>query len=85
MIVAANWKMHTTPSDAGELAALIASRTEHTDVLRVLCPPFVCLAAVGKALAGRNVAVGAQNCHHELTGVGHCCRGIEIEGESKWT
>ncbi len=68
MIVAGNWKMHTTPADAGELAALIAGRTEHPDVTRVICPPFVCLAAVRDALAGRNVAVGAQTCHHELAG-----------------
>ena len=27
VIVAANWKMHTTPADAGELAATIAART----------------------------------------------------------
>ncbi len=68
MIVAANWKMHTTPADAGDLAAVIAARTEHPDVTRVICPPFVCLAPVRDALAGRNVAVGAQTCHHELAG-----------------
>jgi triosephosphate isomerase len=68
MIVAGNWKMHSTPADAGDLAALIAGRTEHADVIRVICPPFVCLAAVREALAGRNVAVGAQSCHHELAG-----------------
>jgi len=35
-------------------------------VTRVICPPYVCLAAVRDALAGTNVAVGAQNVHHEL-------------------
>ena len=34
----------------------------------MICPPFVCLAAVRDALAGSGVAVGAQNVHHELTG-----------------
>jgi len=72
VIVAGNWKMHTTPSDAGELAAIIARRTNEPGVVRVLCPPFVCLAAVRDALAaeaaGRDVAVGAQNVHHEVTG-----------------
>ncbi len=72
VIVAGNWKMHTTPADAGELAATIARRTNDPDVVRVLCPPFVCLAAVRDALAvepaGRSVAVGAQNVHHETTG-----------------
>jgi triosephosphate isomerase (TIM) len=68
VIVAANWKMHTTPADAGELARTIASRTREPDVTRVICAPFVCLAAVNAALAGESVAVGAQNVHHELAG-----------------
>ncbi|MGZ6265469.1 MAG: triose-phosphate isomerase [Candidatus Limnocylindrales bacterium] len=68
LIIAANWKMNTTPADAGELAATIAARTEEPGVVRVICPPFVCLGAVRDALAGKNVAVGAQNVHHEPAG-----------------
>jgi triosephosphate isomerase (TIM) len=76
VIVAGNWKMNTTPADAGELAHAIAMRTREPGVVRVLCPPFVCLAAVGAALAGadvlapdgRGVAVGAQDVHHEPAG-----------------
>jgi triosephosphate isomerase len=70
VIVAANWKMHTTPSDAAELATTIARRSQVQGVTRVICPPFVCLAAVGAALADVDptVAVGAQNVHHELAG-----------------
>lgn len=70
VIVAANWKMHTTPADAGELARTIAGRTRETGVSRVICPPFVCLEAVRTALAETDpsVAVGAQNVHHELAG-----------------
>ena len=66
VIIAANWKMNTTPADAGELATTIAGRTREPSVVRVICPPFVCLAAVGAALAGEDVAVGAQDVHHEL-------------------
>ncbi len=70
VIIAANWKMHTTPADAGELARTIASRTREAGVIRVICPPFVCLEAVRAALAETDpdVAVGAQNVHHELAG-----------------
>jgi triosephosphate isomerase len=70
IVVAANWKMHTTPADAAELARTIARRTAEPDVIRVICPPFVCLAAVRDALADADpaVAVGAQNLHHELQG-----------------
>ncbi len=72
VIIAANWKMHTTPADAAELASSLAARTNVAGVERVICPPFVCLAAVRDALAaspaGAGVGVGAQNVHHELSG-----------------
>lgn len=70
VIVAANWKMHTTPADAGPLAVTIAARTREPGVTRVICPPFVCLAAVRDALAAADptVFVGAQTVHHELAG-----------------
>jgi triosephosphate isomerase len=68
VIVAANWKMNTTPDDAPGLALAIADATEVPGVTRVICPPYVCLAAVGGVLAGRNVAVGAQNVHAEPAG-----------------
>jgi triosephosphate isomerase (TIM) len=70
VVIAANWKMHTTPADAGELARTIAARTREPGVTRVICPPYVCLAAVRDALAAsdEDAAVGAQNVHHELTG-----------------
>ena len=70
VIVAANWKMHTTPAEAGELARSIAGRTRVPGVIRVICPPFVSLASVGDALAelDPDVGIGAQNVHHELQG-----------------
>jgi triosephosphate isomerase (TIM) len=70
VVIAANWKMNTTPSDAGELAVTIAARTRVEGVTRVICPPFVALAAVRDALASADpdVAVGAQDVHHELAG-----------------
>jgi triosephosphate isomerase (TIM) len=68
VIVAGNWKMHTVPSEAGELARVIAARTVDPLVVRVICPPFVALAAVRDVLAGTGVAVGAQNVHHEVAG-----------------
>ena len=76
IIVAGNWKMHTTPAEAGELARTIGSRTRVDGVTRVLCPPFVCLSAVRDALVtgdvaapdGRGVDVGAQDVHDEPAG-----------------
>jgi triosephosphate isomerase len=89
VIVAGNWKMHTTPHDAGELAATIARRTNEPGVTRVLCPPFVCLAAVRDALAaepaGRDVAVGAQNVSQHLAGAytGEVSAAM-LEGLATW-
>jgi triosephosphate isomerase len=37
-------------------------------VVRVICPPYVCLSAVSEALAGQDVFVGAQNVHDEAAG-----------------
>jgi triosephosphate isomerase (TIM) len=76
VIIAGNWKMHTTPADAGELARTVGARTRVDGVIRVLCPPFVCLAAVRDALGsadvaapdGSGVAVGAQDVHPDAAG-----------------
>ena len=68
VIIAGNWKMNTTPADAGALAADIAVSTDVAGVSRVLFPPFVCLESVGQALHGSGVEVGAQNVHAESAG-----------------
>ena len=68
VIIAANWKMHSTPADAGDLARAIATLTREPNVVQVICPPFVCLAAVRDALDREEVAIGAQNIHHEPSG-----------------
>lgn len=68
VIIAANWKMHLSPTEAGSLAGRIAAACAAPQVERVLCPPFVALAAVGEAVAGSGFAVGAQNVHQEVAG-----------------
>jgi triosephosphate isomerase len=68
VIVAANWKMNCLPADAGALAASIARASAAASVVRVLCPAYVSLHAVGAALVGSGVAVGAQNVHAESGG-----------------
>ncbi|HUQ78409.1 MAG TPA: triose-phosphate isomerase [Patescibacteria group bacterium] len=70
VVIAANWKMNTTPTDAAELARTVAARTRVAGVTRVICPPSVSLAIVRDALAADDpsVAVGAQDVHHELAG-----------------
>ncbi len=68
-IVAGNWKMNKTSGEALALAGEIARALgdfEPVDV--VLCPPFTALHAVGKAVAGTRIALGAQNLHWEKAG-----------------
>jgi triosephosphate isomerase len=68
IIIAANWKMNTTPADAGALAAAISAATNEPDVVRVICPPYVSLATVRDTLRGTDVGVGTQNVHAERAG-----------------
>ena len=67
-IIAGNWKMNKTVDEAvkmiEELKALVKDAT--CDV--VVCPTFVCLDAVKKAVAGSNIKVAAQNMHFEESG-----------------
>ena len=67
-IIAGNWKMHYTPEEAvkviNELKPLVKDAT--CDV--VVCPTFVCLDAVLKAVEGSNIKVAAQNMHFEESG-----------------
>ena len=40
VIITANWKMNTTPADAGPLAADIAKATDVADVTRIIRNPL---------------------------------------------
>lgn len=68
VLIVANWKMNTIPSDAGALARAIARATDEPGVVRVICPPYLSLHAVHEALNGSPVALGAQNVHHRSGG-----------------
>lgn len=64
LAIVGNWKMHTTPRYAGELAADLRKRLEgFCGVDLAVCPPATSLATVAEALRGSNVAWGAQNAH----------------------
>ena len=68
-IVAGNWKMNTTLDEATELATDVAEgASSSVEVELILCPPFISLAAVRRAVTGTEVRVGAQNMHFESAG-----------------
>lgn len=68
-LIAGNWKMNKTPTDAvaliQETVALIGKQT---DVDVVVCPPFIALESAGRALEGSTLKLGAQNMHFEASG-----------------
>jgi triosephosphate isomerase (TIM) len=68
-IVAGNWKMYKTPNEAVAFAeALIPALSPLDGAERVVCPPFIAIPGVQKALAGTPIKVGAQNVHWEAQG-----------------
>jgi len=68
-LIAGNWKMNKTSSDAVALVQEIVSAIgKQTEVDVVVCTPFTSLESVGKALDGANVKLGAQNVHPEPSG-----------------
>ncbi|MFO7903930.1 MAG: triose-phosphate isomerase [Planctomycetota bacterium] len=67
--IAGNWKMNLTRAEAVALATEIAGRADsaaHVDL--AICPPSVYLDAVGTAIEGSAVGLGAQNVYFESNG-----------------
>ena len=67
-IIAGNWKMNKTPAEAEELVKELVPLVADAEAEVVVCPPFVCLDAVGKVIKGTNIKLGAQNVHFEKSG-----------------
>ncbi|MDD5289195.1 MAG: triose-phosphate isomerase, partial [Dehalococcoidales bacterium] len=68
-LIAGNWKMNTTVSEAVKLVGEMRPLLEPiSDVEKVVCPPFVSLVAVRDALKGSSVKSGAQNMYFEEKG-----------------
>ena len=68
-MIAGNWKMNTTVAEATALVKEMLPELEQIDnVDKVICPPFVSLAAVKELLKGSPVKLGAQNLYFEEKG-----------------
>jgi len=69
-LIAGNWKMHKTRSEAQALAREIARGLPQTldDVEVALFPPFTALGDVVAAVADSDIQVGAQNIYPEDQG-----------------
>jgi len=68
-LVAGNWKMHKTAAEGAALARELVSLLGAGRACEVaLCPPYPGLDAVGAALRGSGIHLGAQNLHPETHG-----------------
>ena len=68
-IVAGNWKMNMTPSQAKQLMTeLIPLVREYDNCDVVVCPPAIDVPVVAEAIKGTNIKLGAQNIHWEAKG-----------------
>lgn len=68
-MLAGNWKMHKTMTEAIHLAVrmkYVCESLDDRDV--VLCPPYTSLRPVAETVSDSPIEVGAQNMHHKDTG-----------------
>ncbi|HUY88519.1 MAG TPA: triose-phosphate isomerase [Pirellulales bacterium] len=80
--IAGNWKMNLNRAEAVALAQAVAERSANVEYADLaVCPPSIYLEAVGKALAGSNVGLGAQNMYHEAAGAftGEICAAMLLD------
>ena len=67
-IVAGNWKMNKTPSEAVALVEELKPLVANEDVDVVFCVPAIDIIPVAEAVKGTNIQVGAENMYFEESG-----------------
>ncbi|TVX88050.1 triose-phosphate isomerase [Paenibacillus agilis] len=67
-IIAGNWKMFKTVSEATDFITEAKGKAEVEGVESVICAPFTNLPALVEAVKGTSIKIGAQNLHFEDSG-----------------
>jgi len=68
-LIAGNWKMNTTVSEAIDLVKEMRHGLDQIDnVDKVICPPFISLAPIKELIKGSTIKLGAQNLYFEEKG-----------------
>ena len=67
-IIAGNWKMNMTPSQGVQLVNELKPLVANAECDVVVCVPATHLHAVGQAVKGTNIKLGAQNVHFAQSG-----------------
>ncbi|CAA7612044.1 Triosephosphate isomerase [Magnetospirillum sp. LM-5] len=70
-LIAGNWKMNGLKADGIALAEGVAAKRRAEPDLAcdvLVCPPFLLVSDVARAVAGSGLAVGGQDCHAKTSG-----------------
>ena len=67
-IIAGNWKMNKTPSEAVALVEELKPLVANEEVDVVFCVPAIDIVPVVEAVKGSNIQVGAENMYFEESG-----------------
>ena len=67
-LIAGNWKMNMTPSEALELIEKLEGLVKNDEVDVCYCVPAIDIVPAVEAVKGSNVAIGAQNLYFEEKG-----------------
>src|SRR4030042_6875900 len=68
-LISGNWKMNTKLEEAEDLfGAMVAELDSIDNGEKVLCPPFISLAAIKELIKGTSTKLGAQNMYFEDKG-----------------
>ena len=68
-LIAGNWKMHKTLAEAVDFVKSLRAEVAGVENVEVIvCPPYTALYKVGKALAGSNIGIGAQDVFWKAQG-----------------
>ena len=67
-VIAGNWKMNKTPSEAKALIEEMKPLVAGADCDVVLCVPYVDVFAAMEAAEGSNIKIGVENCHWAESG-----------------
>ena len=67
-VIAGNWKMNKTPSEAKALLTEIAPLVKDAEAEVIACVPYVDIAAAVETVKGTNIKIGAENAHWEEKG-----------------
>ena len=68
MIIAGNWKMNKTPTEAVELINTLKPLVKNDDVDVVFCVPAIDIIPAVEAAKGSNIEIGAENMYFEEKG-----------------